>query len=182
VLLACEPRQQAHHDPARGPGVKVAATDAAHAPDSTPAQPFALIRCRPAVLGRAFRGAVILCITFQAASITSVALDDLTRNGEARAALETLVEQALAPDARHGFPRNSVLYRGLLALVLAAVERITPNNTHSAQFDALVSSLATDLEVGWLPSYEGETYPCDHAPALSALRLHAVLRLASRRR
>jgi hypothetical protein len=179
MLLACEPRQRAHDDAARGPEVNVAATDAASDLDSATVQEFVLIPCRPTVLGRAFRGATILCIAFQAASITSVALDDPARNPQARVALEALVDQALAPEARRGFPRNSVLYRGLVALVLAGLERVSPNNTHSPFFDELVAELTRDLETGWVQSYEHETYPCDHAPALSVLRLHAILRRSS---
>ena len=134
------------------------------------------MQCRATVLGHAFRGAVILCIAFQAASITSVALDDPSRNAAARVALETLIDEALGPDARRGFPPNSILYRGQVALVLAALERLAPDNVHSQLFDETVTGLAHDLEAGWIQSYEGETYPCDHAPALSALRLHALLR------
>src|SRR5262245_25727134 len=132
--------------------------------------------CHATVLGRTFRDAPILCIAFQAASITSIALDDPTRRSVASAALETLVEQALARPARRGFPPNSVLYRGLVALVLAGLERLSPNNARTPLFDRLVAELAHDLEAGWLPSYPGETYPCDHAPAASALRLHTILR------
>lgn len=47
------------------------------------------------------------------------------------------------------------------------------------RFDELVAALARDLERGWLPSYKNETYPCDHAPAASALRLHSLLRGSS---
>ena len=46
-------------------------------------------------------------------------------------------------------------------------------------FDAVALSLAADLSrgLGWLPTYKPhEIWPCDHAPALSALRLHTVLR------
>lgn len=142
-------------------------------------QPFALLPCRPQVLGHSFRGAVILCIAFQAASITSIALEDPVRKPEAVVALEALVDEALSPPAVRGFPRDSILYRGLVALVLAGLERLAPNNSHSQLFDEIVSSLAKDLEAGWVQSYEGETYPCDHAPALSALRLHSVLRGSS---
>lgn len=144
-----------------------------------PASAFEVMQCRATVLGKAFRGASMLCIAFQAASITSSALDDPTRRGAAAEALELLVEQALAPAARRGFPPNSVLYRGLVALVLAGLERVAPNNARTPLFDEIVAALARDLDAGWLPTYKGETYPCDHAPAASALRLHAVLRGSS---
>jgi hypothetical protein len=135
--------------------------------------------CGEKVLGHQFRGAAILCIAFQATTITSIAVDDPARNADARAALEMLLDQALAPSARRGFPNNSVLYRGLVALVLAGLERVAPNNARSALFDDLVAGLEHDLQAGWLQSYEHETYPCDHAPALSALRLHSILRHSS---
>jgi hypothetical protein len=180
VLLACEPRQRAHEDPARGSDVAITARDDAIALDaSVQAQPFALLPCRATVLGHTFRGAAILCLALQASSLTSIAVEDPTRKAEARAALDTLLEQALASTARRGFPQSSVLYRGLVALMLAGLERIAPNNARSPLFDEIVSGLARDLETGWLQSYEGETYPCDHAPALSALRLHAILRGSS---
>lgn len=163
------------------PGSNVATTtveDSGRALDASGPR-FALLPCRPQVLGHSFRGAVILCIAFQAASITSIALDDPARKPKAVTALETLVDEALAPPALRGFPRDSVLYRGLVALVLAGLERLAPNNSRSQLFDEIVWSLAKDLEAGWVQSYEGETYPCDHAPALSALRLHSILRGSS---
>jgi hypothetical protein len=144
-----------------------------------PAAAFEVMPCRATVLGRAFRGAPMLCIALQAAAITSSALDDPTRTSAAAEALELLVEQALAPAARRGFPPNSVLYRGLVALVLAGLERVAPSNARTPLFDELVTGLARDLDAGWLPTYKGETYPCDHAPAASALRLHAGLRGSS---
>jgi hypothetical protein len=181
MLLACEPRHRANEDKLHGSSVGAMTSDdaGARSVDSTPARTFALLPCHPTVMGRSFRGAVILCIAFQAASITSIALDDPARKPEAITALEELVDQALAPSAVRGFPRNSILYRGLVALVLAALERLAPNNPHSQLFDEFVSDLANDLIPGWVQSYEGETYPCDHAPALSALRLHAILRGSS---
>lgn len=142
-------------------------------------RPFELMTCRATVLGRAFRGATILCLAFQAASITSIALDDSARRAEAVIAVNALVDQALAPEARRGFVPNSVLYRGLVALMLAGLERLSPNNPKTSRFDELVAALARDLERGWLPSYKNETYPCDHAPAASALRLHSLLRGSS---
>lgn len=179
VLLACEPRRAS--DVSSGSNVPLPTIeDSGHTLDASPtAKPFALLPCRPQVQGHSFRGAVILCIAFQAASITSVALDDPMRKPEAVTALEALADEALAPPAVRGFPRDSVLYRGLVALVLAALERLAPNNSRSQFFDEIVSGLAKDLEAGWVQSYEGETYPCDHAPALSALRLHSVLRGSS---
>jgi hypothetical protein len=181
LLLACEPRHHKSDDAPRGSNVAITTSaDAGLARDASgSAQPFALLPCRPQVLGHSFRGAVILCIAFQAASITSTALDNPARSPEAITALQALADEALAPAAVRGFPRNSVLYRGLLAFVLAALERLAPNNQRSQLFDETVSSLAKDLEAGWVESYEGETYPCDHAPALSALRLHSVLRSSS---
>ncbi|MFN0251240.1 MAG: hypothetical protein ACKV2T_30475 [Kofleriaceae bacterium] len=120
-----------------------------------------------------------MCLAFQAASITSIALDDPTRRIEAVIAVDTLVDQALDPAARRGFPPSSVLYRGLVALMLAGLERLSPNNPKTPRFDELAAALARDLEAGWLPSYKNETYPCDHAPAASALRLHSILRGSS---
>lgn len=155
--------------------------DSARALDAstTSGHPFALLPCLPQVLGHSFRGASILCIAFQAASITSIALDDPARKSEAVTALEALLDEALAAPAVRGFPSDSILYRGLLALVLAGLERLAPNNSRSQRFDVIVSGLAKDLEAGWVQSYDAETYPCDHAPALSALRLHSVLRGSS---
>ena len=135
--------------------------------------------CRPTVLGHTFRGAAILCLAFQAASITSLALDDPTRRIAAVMAVDTLVGQALDPAARRGVPPSSILYRGLVALMLAGLERLSPNNPRTPLFDDLANELARDLEAGWLPTYTRETYPCDHAPAASALRLHSVLRGSS---
>jgi hypothetical protein len=147
--------------------------------EDAPAYTFEVIECGSTVLGRGFRGAALLCIAFQAAAITSMALDDPTARSAAADALEILAERALAPPARRGFPPNSVLYRGLVALVLSGLERISPNNARTPLFDEIVGELARDLDAGWLPTYKGETYPCDHAPAASALRLHAVLRGSS---
>ena len=125
VLVACEPRHRTHDDAARASDASVdnGAIDTAidTAIDAAPAHPFVLLPCGSTVLGRPFRGAAILCIAFQAASITSLAIDDPARRVDARIALATLVEHALAPPARRGFPRSSVLYRGLVALVFAGL-------------------------------------------------------------
>lgn len=178
TLLACrEPQERAD---VSSTFVPVAAIGDAGTEDvSPPIRPFELMPCSRTVLGRSFRGATILCLAFQAASITSIALDEPTRRVEAAIAVDTLLDQALDPAARHGFPSNSVLYRGLVALMLAGLECLSPNNPRTASFDELAAALARDLEAGWLPSYKRETYPCDHAPAASALRLHSVLRGSS---
>lgn len=179
AVLACREPQRSSREDARAPTPAIQHPDARAADDSTSSRPFELMPCGPTVLGHTFRGAAVLCLAFQAASITSIAIDDPTRRADAVAALDTLIDQALAPAARRGFPTNSVLYRGLVALMLAALERLSPNNARTPQFDELATALAHDLESGWLPSYKGEAYPCDHAPALSALRLHAQLRGSS---
>jgi len=177
TLLACrEPQERAD---APSTFVTVAAIRDARTDASPQTRPFELMPCRPTVLGQTFRGAAILCLAFQAASITSIALDDPTSRIEAVIAVDTLVDQALEPAARRGFPPSSVLYRGLVALMLAGLERLSPNNPKTPRFDELAAALARDLEAGWLPSYKNETYPCDHAPAASALRLHSILRGSS---
>jgi hypothetical protein len=178
TLLACrEPQERADAPPRTS--VTVSAIRDAGTDASPPARPFELMACRATVLGHTFRGAAILCLAFQAASITSIALDDPTRRVDAVMAVDTLVDQALDPAARRGFPPSSVLYRGLVALMLAGLERLSPDNPRTPFFDELAAALARDLEAGWLPSYKHETYPCDHAPAASALGLHSVLRGSS---
>ena len=176
LLTCCGPQERAD---APSTFVTVAAIMDAGTDASPPPRPFELMPCRATVLGHTFRGAAILCLAFQAASITSIALDDPTRRVEAVIAINTLVDQALEPAARRGFPPSSILYRGLVALMLAGLERLSPNNPHTSFFDGLADELARDLEAGWLPTYKRETYPCDHAPAASALRLHSVLRGSS---
>ncbi len=47
------------------------------------------------------------------------------------------------------------------------------------ELDALAHELADDLdrsETGWLPTFGDQRWPCDHAPAASALLLHGRLR------
>lgn len=177
ALLACSPHERDPEDPPHTSATRP--NETATREEALVPRPFELMPCRATVLGRAFRGAAILCLAFQAASITSVALDDSARRAEAVIAVDTLVEQALSPEARRGFLPNSVLYRGLLALMLAGLERLSPNNPRTPRFDELVAALARDLKAGWIPSYRNEIYPCDHAPAASALRLHSVLRGSS---
>src|SRR5689334_20732210 len=130
LLLACRsPHERPRDDLPRPSSVAAATTMDATSADALPqARPFELMPCRPTVLGHTFRGAVILCLAFQAASITSIALDDPARRIDAITAVDSLVEQALAPEARAGFPSNSVLYQGLVALMLAGLESLSPNN------------------------------------------------------
>src|SRR5262245_51328899 len=128
-------------------------------------------------MGRGFRSAPILCLGAIAAALVSVAVSDPAQTRGAVALVDKLVERALAPEARAAFPAASVLYRGVLALVLAGLERLAPNHPRSALLDELAASLAPDVEKGWVATYgPGEIWPCDHAPAAAALRLHARLR------
>src|SRR5262245_21917090 len=65
--------------------------------------------------------------------------------------------------------------------MLAGRERLGPTSSWTPIYDALADDLARDLATGWLPSYgPDERWPCDHAPALSTLRLHAKLRRSDR--
>ena len=133
--------------------------------------------CPPTVRGRPFRGARMLCLAAVAMALASHAVEHPTVAVGAQ--LEVLVEHALAADARAPFAAlpASVLYRGLLGLVLAALHRVaTPAMRWTVMFDELASALAHDLERGWLPSYRDGTWPCDHAPAAAFLRLHGTLR------
>ncbi|MBA3503808.1 MAG: hypothetical protein M4D80_09240 [Myxococcota bacterium] len=146
--------------------------------DVLAAQDFALAAdCPASVMGRPFRGARMLCLAAVAMALTSSALD--RPSPRIAAQLEALVEVALAADARAPFAAlpASVLYRGLLGLMLAALHHITaPAVRWTTMFDELAAALAHDLERGWLPSYRDDTWPCDHAPAASFLRLHGTLR------
>jgi hypothetical protein len=149
--------------------------------------------CSDLVMGHAFRGARILCLGATASALTSSALEDPARTGAVVAQLAALIPLGLAAEARAPFrstgataidgrelPR-SVLYRGLLGLVLAAHERLAPGTTWTPLFDALAESLADDLAGGWRASYgTDQIWPCDHAPAASVLRLHAQLRRSPR--
>jgi len=148
--------------------------------------------CTASVLGSGFRDAPILCLGAIAAALTSTAIEDPPRAQAVTQQLERILALALAPAAQAAFsstgsihvldrdvPR-SVLYRGMLALVLAGLERLAPASAHSSLFDAVAGSLATDVSAGWVATYgAGEIWPCDHAPSSSGLRLHAVLRHAS---
>lgn len=123
--------------------------------------------------------------------MTSAALEDPARVPGAVTRVDALIGLALGPAARKAFnatgtvdvagvalPR-SVLYRGVLALMHGGLERLSPRNPRTPMFDGVALSLAADLSVGpgWVTTYRpGEIWPCDHAPAASGLRLHAVLR------
>src|SRR5688572_22438927 len=147
--------------------------------------------CPAKVMNRAFRSAPILCLGATAAAVTSAALEDPVRAPAAATRVDALIELALGPATRKAFnvsgtveaggvalPR-SVLYRGVLGLMHGGLERLSPRNTRTPMFDAIAMSLAADLSIGlgWLPTYNpGEIWPCDHAPAVSVLRLHALLR------
>lgn len=147
--------------------------------------------CPARVLGKTLRSATMLCLGVIAAAVTSAALEDPGRMSGAVARLDALIGLAAGRAARRGFAASgsvviggaamprSVLYRGVLALMLAGLERLAPKNARTPAFDAIATSLAADLSVGvgWLPTYApDEIWPCDHAPAASALRLHARLR------
>ncbi len=135
----------------------------------------------------------------------SFVLVDEVLAGEARAprvaALHALVDDILSPRARRPFrdtgeralgagagdarsvPR-SVLYRGYLLAMLAGLARVDGLTPPRAQlFDALAGSLVEDLAAsksGWLESFRGGTWPCDHALAASGLVLHGALRAGHR--
>jgi hypothetical protein len=147
--------------------------------------------CGEKVPEKRFRDAPILCLAITAAAVTSAAVEDPARTTAAIPRLEHLIDLALAPAAQRAYadsgtvnvgdrsvPR-SVLYRGLLGLALAGHERLSPGTALTPMFDGVATSLAADLAIGlgWLPSYgPDDIYPCDHAPAVSALRLHAMFR------
>jgi hypothetical protein len=145
--------------------------------------------CPPHVMRTSFDDAPILCLGATASALISVALEAPPRAPAVIEQLHRIVDLALAAEARAAFrssgsirvldrdlPR-SVLYRGLLALILAGLERLSPDNSRSRLFDALAASLAADLDRGWVATYgRDQIWPCDHAPAASALRMHARLR------
>jgi hypothetical protein len=137
--------------------------------------------CGDRVMGRPFRGARMLCLAASAMALTANALDDPRRAPAASAQLAALIDQALSREARAPFlgtgttrvgdrelPR-SVLYRGLLGMMLVAAQRL---DGPSALLDPLAASLARDLEHGFIASYPDGIWPCDHAPAAAFLRLH----------
>jgi hypothetical protein len=132
-------------------------------------------------MGRPFRGARMLCLAASAMALTANALDDPRRAPAASAQLASLIDRALSREARAPFlgtgtvrvgdrdlPR-SVLYRGLLGMMLAAAQRL---DAPSPLLDPLAASLARDLEHGFIASYPDGIWPCDHAPAAAFLRLH----------
>jgi hypothetical protein len=145
--------------------------------------------CPPRVMRAGFADAPILCLGATAAALISMALEAPARTPAAIEQLHRIVDLALIGEARAAFrssgsmrvldrdlPR-SVLYRGLLALILAGLERLSPDNARTGLFDALAASLAADLDRGWVATYgPDQIWPCDHAPAASALRLHGRLR------
>jgi hypothetical protein len=147
--------------------------------------------CPGKVMNRAFRSAPILCLGATAAAVTSAALEDPVRAPAAATRVDALIALALGPAAQKAFkvpgstdvggvplPR-SVLYRGVLGLMHGGLERLSPRGARTPMFDAIALSLAADLSIGlgWRPTYKpDEIWPCDHAPAVSALRLHALLR------
>ncbi|MBN2357978.1 MAG: hypothetical protein JXR83_00900, partial [Deltaproteobacteria bacterium] len=131
---------------------------------------------------------------FLASALVSLALARPERAAEAARGVDLLIDHALtgsgtAPFKSTGWiavggqrlPR-SVLYQGFVLLALAGLERLAPDNLRSSFFDALADSLSRRLDgsaAGFLPSFGRDlVWPCDHAPALSALALHASLRPA----
>jgi hypothetical protein len=135
--------------------------------------------------------AALLCDAFTASTLVSLALDNPeARRETALARLDALLNAALDEHARQAFSSSdsisvngrklprSVLYRGLVLLMLAGRERLGPGSEWTPLFDALAHDLAGDLEsTHWLPSFgKDHIWPCDHAPAASALALHGKLR------
>jgi hypothetical protein len=130
--------------------------------------------CSSRVLGQPFRGAEMICLSVTSIALTSIAVEDPSRTAVIAPLLDRLVTHALARRARAPFPATSVLYRGLLGMMLVARHRLGSEDT--ARMDALAAGLARDVERGWVASYRDGIWPCDHAPALAFLRLHGSLR------
>jgi hypothetical protein len=131
--------------------------------------------CAATVMNRPFRGARMLCLAAASMALASAALHDPSRAAAIAAQLEALVEHAVAKPAKAPFADEpaSVLYRGLLGMMLVALHRVaTPALEWTTLMDELAEKLARDLERGWLPSYHDGIWPCDHAPAAAFLRLH----------
>jgi hypothetical protein len=133
----------------------------------------------------------LLCPAFLGAALVSAAVERPERTERMLPVLDALIRRALSASAQGTFlstgvtrvldrhlPR-SVLYRGLVLLLLAGRERLEPGSRWTPLFDALAGSLSNELaksRAGWLPTYDTTIWPCDHAPAASALILHGILR------
>ena len=149
--------------------------------------------CAKSVMGASWAWAPLGCDAFTAFALTSAAqAAPQAQRAQALAALDALLDHALGEEAQRPFastgatsvgdrtlPR-SVLYRGLVLLMLAGREKLEPGGARSALFDAQAVALARDLAAspaGWLPTYgKDELWACDHAPAAAALLLHGRLR------
>src|SRR5687767_6951243 len=141
--------------------------------------------CADTVQGKRFRGARILCLAIATLTLASVALEDPRRAEDIASRIDALVVHALsagvrAPFAGTGVVRiadhelpGSILYRGLLGMMLVAHHRVFAAPSRWLSFaDALAASVAGDLEHGFVRSYRDGIWLCDHAPAASFLRLH----------
>jgi len=149
-------------------------------------------RCSKKLLDTAehpFVEAQVVCDAFVAFALINRQLDrggDLPQADQSR--LRALVDDALAAAERAPFATekrvgewrfpNSVLYRGILALMLAGIHRIDAGDAETA---ALFDNLAVSLQRGYaerrlLPSFGSAIWPCDNAIAASALVLHGRLR------
>ncbi|MEO1171164.1 MAG: hypothetical protein AAFX94_03815 [Myxococcota bacterium] len=138
-----------------------------------------------------FQEAEIACIAFISAALTSDAVEWGAL--DAVGTLRSLSTAALSSTAMRPFRGTgwlevgdrklpkSVLYRGLLAFTLEASARVQDDPAMHPLRDALAQSLVRDLEQGWLESFPGKRYPCDHAPAAAALALHGVRSVESAR-
>ncbi len=147
--------------------------------------------CEPKLLGdakRQFSESQLLCDGHLSFILVQAALDGRPLP-DTKQRLHALLEDALGR-AREPFMRGgttlvegralprSILYRGYVLLMLAGMERVDmADAASSALFDALAGQLVEALEAQLLlPSFSTSIWPCDSAPAASALLLHGRLR------
>ncbi|WP_426749506.1 hypothetical protein [Myxococcus sp. Y35] len=147
--------------------------------------------CEPKLLGdakRSFSESQLLCDGHLSFILVQAALDGHPlpdTKQRLHALLEDALGRARAPFMRGGtthvngrsLPR-SVLYRGYVLLMLAALERVGMADAAStALFDSMAGQLVEALEAQLLlPSFGTSIWPCDSAPAAAALLLHGRLR------
>lgn len=147
--------------------------------------------CQRRLMGSAnhpFVEAQLACDAFLSFALVD-AIEDKTAPENAPALLRQLLADALGrarapflPDGSREIAGQklppSILYRGLLLLMLAGQQRAgAADEASTALFDALARNLAQDLEARpFLPTFGSSIWPCDHAPAAAGLVLHGKLR------
>lgn len=147
--------------------------------------------CARSVLGRkelTFSEAQVTCTAFLSFVLVQASLEGRAPS-DVRERLAALLSDALGrgrapfqstgsePVAGYSLPR-SVLYRGLLLLMLVGMERAgLARDEDRTLFDALAARTVEDFaHQPLLPSFGTSIWPCDNALAASGLLLHGRLR------